>query len=390
MNPHHPAAPTRAPRRPRSTTDRRRWLPWLVLGGIAACAAAVALFIAAIVIIGLTSERRIPTGVTVAGLALGGQSLESARDQLTAFAARPVRLVDGDRAWNLSLADLGVSLDVDSTLAASQNAAPRTQLQPRLTVDLSRTQETLVSLSAQVNIPAVPGAPPQLGRAMEIPVTLDRLRVDVTGELADGLLELDMIVVEPPESAPSNSSTGQTTTHRVEAGQELALIARQYGVDMQDIVSLNNLTNPDLLYVGQELIIPAAGVYTPTQAEAPAPPTTNGRAIVVSVTEQRIYAYENGQLVRSHLVSTGRPETPTVLGDYKVYVKYVADDMSGPGYFLPQVPYTMYFYSGYAIHGTYWHNSFGRRMSHGCVNLPTAEAKWFFDFASVGTPVRVI
>lgn len=390
MNPHHPAAPTRAPRRPRSTTDRRRWLPWLVLGGIAACAAAVALFIAAIVIIGLASERRIPTGVTVAGLALGGQSLESARDQLTAFAARPVRLVDGDRTWNLSLADLGVSLDVDSTLAASQKAAPRTQLQPRLTVDLSRTQETLVSLSAQVNIPAVPGAPPQLGRAMEIPVTLDRLRVDVTGELADGLLELDMIVVEPPESAPSNSSTGQTTTHRVEAGQELALIARQYGVDMQDIVSLNNLTNPDLLYVGQELIIPAAGVYTPTPAEAPAPPTTNGRAIVVSVAEQRIYAYENGQLVRSHLVSTGRPETPTVLGDYKVYVKYVADDMSGPGYFLPQVPYTMYFYSGYAIHGTYWHNSFGRRMSHGCVNLPTAEAKWFFDFASVGTPVRVI
>ena len=390
MNPHHPAAPTRAPRRPRSTTDRRRWLPWLVLGGIAVCAAAVALFIAAIVIIGLTSERRIPTGVTVAGLALGGQSLESARDQLTAFAARPVRLVDGDRAWNLSLADLGVSLDVDSTLAASQKAAPRTQLQPRLTVDLSRTQETLVSLSAQVNTPAVPGAPPQLGRAMEIPVTLDRLRVDVTGELADGLLELDMIVVEPPESAPSNSSTGQTTTHRVEAGQELALIARQYGVDMQDIVTLNNLTNPDLLYVGQELIIPAAGVYTPTQAEAPAPPTNNGRAIVVSVAEQRIYAYENGQLVRSHLVSTGRPETPTVLGDYKVYVKYVADDMSGPGYFLPQVPYTMYFYSGYAIHGTYWHNSFGRRMSHGCVNLPTAEAKWFFDFASVGTPVRVI
>jgi len=390
MNPHHPAAPTHAPRRPRPTTDRRRWLPWLVLGGIAACAAAVALFIAAIVIIGLTSERRIPTGVTVAGLALGGQSLESARDQLTAFAARPVRLVDGDRTWNLSLADLGVSLDVDSTLAASQKAAPRTQLQPRLTVDLSRTQETLVSLSAQVNIPAVPGAPPQLGRAMEIPVTLDRLRVDVTGELADGLLELDMIVVEPPESAPSNSSTGQTTTHRVEAGQELALIARQYGVDMQDIVTLNNLTNPDLLYVGQELIIPAAGVYTPTQAEAPAPPTTNGRAIVVSVAEQRIYAYENGQLVRSHLVSTGRPETPTVLGDYKVYVKYVADDMSGPGYFLPQVPYTMYFYSGYAIHGTYWHNSFGRRMSHGCVNLPTAEAKWFFDFASVGTPVRVI
>jgi len=95
-------------------------------------------------------------------------------------------------------------------------------------------------------------------------------------------------------------------------------------------------------------------------------------------------------LVRSHLVSTGLPDTPTVLGDYKVYVKHVATDMRGPDYYLPQVPYTMYFYQGYGIHGTYWHNSFGRPMSHGCVNLPTSEAQWFFNWAEVGTPVRVI
>jgi lipoprotein-anchoring transpeptidase ErfK/SrfK len=111
---------------------------------------------------------------------------------------------------------------------------------------------------------------------------------------------------------------------------------------------------------------------------------------VVSTQTQRIYAYENGVLVRSHLVSTGLPKTPTVLGDYSVYVKYVADDMAGPDYFLPQVPYTMYFFQGYGIHGTYWHNNFGRPMSHGCVNLPTSEAEWFFNWASVGTPVRVV
>ena len=64
--------------------------------------------------------------------------------------------------------------------------------------------------------------------------------------------------------------------------------------------------------------------------------------------------------------------------------------MSGPDYFLPAVPFTMYFYQGYGIHGTYWHNAFGRPMSHGCVNLPTPEAEWFFNWADVGTPVRVI
>ncbi|MBZ0288908.1 MAG: L,D-transpeptidase family protein, partial [Anaerolineae bacterium] len=176
----------------------------------------------------------------------------------------------------------------------------------------------------------------------------------------------------------------------VERGQELGLIARQYGVSIEDILALNNISDPNLLYIGQELTIPAAGLYTPRAEEAPPAPTTSGKSILVSTGEQRIYAYENGQLVRSHLTSTGLPATPTVLGDYKVYVKYVADDMSGPDYFLPQVPYTMYFYQGYGIHGTYWHNSFGRPMSHGCVNLPTPEAQWFFDWASVGTPVRVV
>ncbi len=225
---------------------------------------------------------------------------------------------------------------------------------------------------------------------MDIPVTLSRLQADAVGELVDGVLELDMITVDPPVTNERGVDTSARTTHVVEAGQELALIARDYGVDMQDILSLNNISNPDLLYVGQELIIPASGEYEPTQADAPAAPTNSGKSILVSTGEQRIYAYEDGKLVHSHLASTGLPATPTVLGDYKIYVKYLADDMSGPGYFLPQVPYTMYFYQGYGIHGTYWHNSFGRPMSHGCVNLPTPEAKWFFDWASVGTPVRVI
>ncbi|MCB9437200.1 MAG: L,D-transpeptidase family protein [Anaerolineales bacterium] len=150
----------------------------------------------------------------------------------------------------------------------------------------------------------------------------------------------------------------------------------------------NNITNPDLLYVGQELVIPAAGEYIPENI--PAAPLATGKAIVVSVDQQRIYAYQDGQMIHTHLTSTGLPDTPTVYGDYKIYVKYQATDMSGPGYYLPQVPYTMYFYQGYAIHGSYWHNSFGRPMSHGCVNLPVEEAEWFFDWAEVGTLVRVI
>jgi lipoprotein-anchoring transpeptidase ErfK/SrfK len=49
----------------------------------------------------------------------------------------------------------------------------------------------------------------------------------------------------------------------------------------------------------------------------------------------------------------------------------------------------MYFYKGYGLHGTYWHDNFGHPMSHGCVNLPTPEAAWLYTWAEIGTPVLV-
>ncbi|HCS37970.1 MAG TPA: hypothetical protein DIW44_00080 [Anaerolineaceae bacterium] len=115
----------------------------------------------------------------------------------------------------------------------------------------------------------------------------------------------------------------------------------------------------------------------------------SGHWIDVNLSEQRLYAYDGATLVSSFLVSTGTSAHPTVTGTYAVYVKYVYTDMRGPGYYLPDVPYTMYFYQGYGIHGTYWHDNFGTPMSHGCVNMRTSEAEWVFNFSKVGTPVIV-
>lgn len=331
----------------------------------------------------------IADGITVAGIPLGGESIASATQLIAAqnLAARPLVLTDRDRQWTLSMAEMGIQVDPALTAQLASDAAPGTAVQPWYTVDLNHTQDALVSLSEQVNTAATTD---QSGRVMQIPEILNRLYENLNGEIADGQMELSMVDVAPTVSDPAVAYSGETTVHVVEPGQELALIARLYGVDMADIVALNNIANPNLLYVGQELTIPAGGIYVPDAATAPAPPTTSGKAIVVSTQKQRIYAYENGQLVRSYLTSTGLPDTPTVLGDYKIYRKYEKTDMRGPDYFLPDVPYTMYFYQGYGIHGTYWHNSFGRPMSHGCVNLPVEEAQWFFNWAEVGTPVRVI
>ncbi len=133
---------------------------------------------------------------------------------------------------------------------------------------------------------------------------------------------------------------------------------------------------------------------TPTQIPSPqptAPPDQGGAGkwIEVDLSEQRLYAHENGQIVLAAVVSTGLRGTPTVSGRFQIQTKYAAVDMSGPGYYLRNVPYTMFFYRGYAIHGTYWHNNFGRPMSHGCVNMKTPEAQWLFGWAPVGTLVVV-
>jgi LysM repeat protein len=203
---------------------------------------------------------------------------------------------------------------------------------------------------------------------------------------------VENIPAAPVEAAPPPADT----TYVVQPGEHLAQIARRFGLNWAIIAQANNLGNPNQIYSGQTLIIPAAsgevsagGGYAASYSP-PSPTIWSGKQVVVDLSDSRVYAYQDGVLLRDVLVSTGLPATPTVVGDFKVYVKYPAQTMSGPGYYLPDVPYVMYFYQGYSLHGTYWHSNWGQPMSHGCVNMPTPEAEWFFNyFVDVGTPVRV-
>ncbi|HEY71933.1 MAG: hypothetical protein DRJ03_07065 [Chloroflexi bacterium] len=195
------------------------------------------------------------------------------------------------------------------------------------------------------------------------------------------------LVIPTGGSAPlpvQPTPSGQTYT--VRRGDTLSGIALRYGVSTWALAQANGIRNPSFIYVGQVLRIPGGGSPAP---QPPSPAPTGGRWIDVNLSAQRVTAYAGNAPVRSTLVSTGLPATPTPTGRYRIYAKYVYDTMSGPGYYLPNVPYSMYFYRGYAIHGTYWHSNFGRRMSHGCINLPTSEAGWLYNWASVGTLVNI-
>jgi lipoprotein-anchoring transpeptidase ErfK/SrfK len=119
------------------------------------------------------------------------------------------------------------------------------------------------------------------------------------------------------------------------------------------------------------------------------------RSIEVDLSAQRVYLRENGEVVDSYRVSTGVAGHRTIPGTFRVVAKLASQNMGNPDtskypyYYTKNVPWVMYFNGDQALHGAYWHNNFGRVMSHGCVNLPVGKAKAMFEFASVGTPVWV-
>lgn len=106
--------------------------------------------------------------------------------------------------------------------------------------------------------------------------------------------------------------------------------------------------------------------------------------IYVDLSSQTVYAYQGKEKVFQARVSSGKwGRTPT--GNFNIWTKLRATRMSGGSgadyYNLPNVPYTMFYYNDFALHGAYWHNNFGYPMSHGCVNLRQVDAKTLFEWA---------
>jgi lipoprotein-anchoring transpeptidase ErfK/SrfK len=148
----------------------------------------------------------------------------------------------------------------------------------------------------------------------------------------------------------------------------------------------------------------AAPTQQPSATFTPQPTATMARAaatqpslrtplgvkrIEIDLSEQQLTAYEGDTAVLRVLVSTGVARYPTPPGEYQVIRKVRKQVMSGPGYYLPNVEYVSYFYKGYAMHGTYWHDNFGQPMSHGCINMRNDDAQWVYSWVALGTPVIV-
>ena len=131
----------------------------------------------------------------------------------------------------------------------------------------------------------------------------------------------------------------------------------------------------------------------------PSVATGDRKWIDISIKDQTLVAYVGRRPVYVTLVSTGRgglgdPETEhaTVRGSFMIYQKEVSSTMDGDedqaadSYALRDVPFVQYFHKGFALHGTYWHDEFGKIRSHGCVNLSPTDAAWLFEWTDPNVP----
>ncbi len=201
----------------------------------------------------------------------------------------------------------------------------------------------------------------------------------------------DLIFVGQRLRLPGKQVISTPKTYTVRWGDTLFSIARQFRASLTTLIKLNNILNPNLVYAGQKLVVSGNS----ESSSASSTSSAGNFWVEVNLSKQKLYLWHGERIIFSCLVSTGTSRYPTPTGKFRVWGKFLYDDMSGGSkargdyYYLPDVPYVIYYYKSYALHGTYWHGNFGQRMSHGCINLSTPDAKYLYQKLKIGDSVVV-
>jgi len=171
------------------------------------------------------------------------------------------------------------------------------------------------------------------------------------------------------------------------------------------LMSANRIKNPDLIYTGQRLTIPGASSAPASPAASPpaSPPAvvapSGGTGLVVSMSKQRCYLFQDGAVTDTWACSTGRSGWATRVGNFKIQSKLPRAYGSRWGFWMP---YWLGIYwaggSENGIHGLPisaktgykdWGNKIGTPISFGCIVLQDAAAKRLYDVAYIGMPVSI-
>lgn len=146
-----------------------------------------------------------------------------------------------------------------------------------------------------------------------------------------------------------------------------------------------------------ELAAGNAAVAAPVTEVAPVI-TTLARTIEVNLSTQTAHLFENGSMIASYTISSGRDATPTPTGHFTVNAYTRIQDMGAlcynpaavNSYCTEDVPWITWFAPDIAFHGaSAFRSSLGFQQSHGCVNMWDADARFVYDWTAHGTEVWV-
>ena len=213
------------------------------------------------------------------------------------------------------------------------------------------------------------------------------------------LVLVTLLVLFPSAAAAAN------TVHVVKRGETLANIAAAYGTTAMALARANGLKNPNLVIVGQRLIIPGAGTTAATASKATASTAakattpTQGTRFVASISQQHCWLYVGGKLTGDWVCSTGRRGAPTLPGTFRVQSKIGSAYASTWNFYMPF--WLGIYWSGSMENGIHglpynpktgartWEGLVGTPITFGCIMLDDVHARQLFNIAYIGMPVIV-
>ncbi|MDQ1131282.1 L,D-transpeptidase [Microbacterium sp. SORGH_AS_0888] len=384
-----------------------------------------------------TIQIETPRGeVAVTGAALGA-SIDAEALAQTAYSQHPLWNVS---QWNSEPIEAQVTLDPQRAETALQNALGDAFVQPRdATVtfdpasasyvvgdavpgtgaDLNAVRATLEQAFSRGSAPAVSGA------GVEVPASITTAKAQEAATLLNHMLDTAGFYVGTERTVPVDRATlaswltvrnsdGAVTVSADAAAIAPAVAAlpgtvnrapvdgtvvtNSSGDVLSDITTgVSGRTLGDTSGVAAAFAAQLAGgdaqFVLPVTETAPAV-TKLQRSVEVNLSEQRLYLHENGKVVDTWLISSGKPGFETHTGNFRIGWKTPEQTMRGYNgdgtmYETPNVKWAAYFNGDEAFHGVYWHNNFGQQMSHGCVGMPEWRAEQVYDWAPEGVDVSI-
>jgi LysM repeat protein len=155
-------------------------------------------------------------------------------------------------------------------------------------------------------------------------------------------------------------------------------------------------SNPQVTARG---LVPGESLTIPPRDALLELPVIQGKRIVISISEQRMWVYENGEIIREHLVSTGIPNSPTLPGLFQVKSHYLNAYASNWDLYMPHFLGIYHAVPNFlnGIHGLpllsngvrLWANVLGQPASYGCVILDLEAAEALYSWAEDGVVVEI-